>query len=358
MHDATPDLLSETSSAVTTAATTSTIAEAFKEKANRGPGGASLISWTDDEKRQMVDYARRHCLELEQLNLRNAYLKIQDATLPPDRRKNAENPNVQCWLRYESKKPIGAPHTPNYDAIRKERAMSGDKPLPPSRLPKAEREARIAAKNAAPIAKLNGAAPPIEAHQPPASIPTPAAIPAPIPAAPQPAPLESRVSDVIDAPAPRTLGEQIAEAAGTFLGSFLAKALRHEPLHDALRGLMATIVGKEHVHEDQQPLPAHSFKSSSNVLRKPKVLIAGLKGHQMRVINEECKEAFELRFWHTDQSLDALRRTASECDIAVGFVNFLPHTADAIMKSRAAKFVRHTGGLDTLKSKLMGLHHH
>jgi hypothetical protein len=312
------------------------------------------VAWTESEVRTVAEYARKHAVHKQYKTGTERLAAVQKATLREDRWHKPTDPNWQAWLNYEAAKPAGAPITTSYAHVNAERGglRSGE----PSTAKKVHAVAGklkvVAATPQAPTTPPRAWKNAVERPDKPQDHPQPKPQAEPqlaLPLEPRPQPAHDNIEPQ------RTLGEQLSELVGVFIGSALASALRYEPLHDALRGIAASVVGKQHILEDQLPLPAHSFASTPNPARKPRVLIAGLKGHQMTEMNNACKTMFELRFWHTDQSLDALRRTASECDIAVGFINFLSHAAEGVLQSRAQNYVRHAGGISTLKQRLSAL---
>ena len=85
-----------------------------------------------------------------------------------------------------------------------------------------------------------------------------------------------------------------------------------------------------------------------------RVLVAGLLPAQAEEVSQEFKGRLDLRFWGSNESHDLLRSAVRQCDVAIGMTDFMSHPADACMKSLAARYVRHSGGIKRLKDVLQG----
>jgi len=88
---------------------------------------------------------------------------------------------------------------------------------------------------------------------------------------------------------------------------------------------------------------------------RPAVLVAGLKGAQKAIIEAEFGNALNLRFYGSDESKDQLRTMAGAADVAVAVTDFLSHSHTDIMKARSANYVPTGGGMNTLRSTLIRL---
>jgi len=107
------------------------------------------------------------------------------------------------------------------------------------------------------------------------------------------------------------------------------------------------------------PLAAASQPTNVITLRHkdklPTVLVGGLKGHQITEISNTFKGKLDVVFWSSDRSLQELKQKAPHCEHAFGFINFISHAADAIMKARSPHYHQVSGGLDTLKKQMAKL---
>ena len=97
-------------------------------------------------------------------------------------------------------------------------------------------------------------------------------------------------------------------------------------------------------------LPLHTHRS-----HKKKLLIAGLLPSQAEKIKKSHGTQFDLRFWRSDESKDHLRSLAKTSDLSVGVTSFIGHPADAMLQANCQLYVRHPGGIKTLKTTLDGL---
>lgn len=88
---------------------------------------------------------------------------------------------------------------------------------------------------------------------------------------------------------------------------------------------------------------------------KPKVLIAGLLPAQAEEVKKDFGKILDLKFWRSDESKDQLRALSKNCQISVGMTNFMGHPADALLKDLSPKYIRHSGGIKTLKAALQEL---
>lgn len=88
---------------------------------------------------------------------------------------------------------------------------------------------------------------------------------------------------------------------------------------------------------------------------KPKVLIAGLLPAQAEEVKKDFSKLLDLKFWRSDESKDQLRALSKNCQVSVGMTNFMGHPADALLKDLSPRYIRHSGGIKTLKAALQEL---
>lgn len=160
----------------------------------------------------------------------------------------------------------------------------------------------------------------------------------PAPAAPAP------VVVIDDAPPPQSLADALIEAGAELVAGILS----HESVREALRGLVAVAVGREHVAQ----VEGAPWSTRTSL---PRIVVAGLKGSQLTEIQRELGDRADLRFWRSGQSTHQLRALSDEADAVVGMTGFISHSADAVMKSRAKRYVRCPGGISMLKGCLKEL---
>lgn len=90
-------------------------------------------------------------------------------------------------------------------------------------------------------------------------------------------------------------------------------------------------------------------------LTRRKVLIAGLLPAQAEELKRDFAQHLDLRFWSSDESKDQLRNMAKSLETAIGVTSFMSHPADAILKDLVPNYLRHRGGIKTLKTTLQSL---
>lgn len=87
--------------------------------------------------------------------------------------------------------------------------------------------------------------------------------------------------------------------------------------------------------------------------RKPRVIVVGLIQQQSSMINEEFKDSLDLRFVETNTSRSELSGKIQHADAVIGMVGFMNHSI-AAMCEKHANYTRISGGMDSLRSKLLG----
>jgi hypothetical protein len=149
-------------------------------------------------------------------------------------------------------------------------------------------------------------------------------------------------------PTVAALATALAERAHTEAVQFgvdvLVDILSSPAVRAAIQGLAQVAVGKAEVAQTTST----EVWPQNLALPTVKVLVAGLKGHQITVVHDRFKDRFNLRFWETGKSSQQLRNDAERADYAIGFTKFLSHSAEAICKAKAAHFIRHHGGVSGL----------
>jgi hypothetical protein len=83
-----------------------------------------------------------------------------------------------------------------------------------------------------------------------------------------------------------------------------------------------------------------------------KILVAGLIGPQIDIVLKKFGALADLRFWQSSESLAQLKRQAKSCAYVIGVTNFMPHSAEGILKDSGSVYVRHPGGVSKLKDTL------
>jgi hypothetical protein len=145
-----------------------------------------------------------------------------------------------------------------------------------------------------------------------------------------------------------TLGEILVDHAVEAGASVLAGILTHETVREALRGLVATAIGKQaEVAKD----PAADWDAGI-VGTQPRVLVAGINDHMISVISDEFSGKLNLRFWKQNTSIQWLKSMSKKADIAIAVTGFMSHSAVGTLVGNAPKAIRHIGGFTQLKQRL------
>lgn len=154
------------------------------------------------------------------------------------------------------------------------------------------------------------------------------------------------------APSPAT--PPLSAVLANEIAPFLASLLSHPQVQAALTPLLERLLPGG-TYGRPLPTPVSPPHISVAYPPRPKLLIAGLLNSQAEEIKKDYAKLFDLRFWCSDESKEHLRTLAKNSEIAVGVTNFIGHPADALLKSLSPHYVRHSGGVKTLKATLAGL---
>lgn len=94
-----------------------------------------------------------------------------------------------------------------------------------------------------------------------------------------------------------------------------------------------------------------------NTVRKPAVLVVGLKGSQKTEIQRDYGGCLDLRFIGSDESKDQLRAMTEKAETTVIMSDFISHSHEDIVKARSKHYIKRSGGLTQLRDALAGLTH-
>lgn len=87
--------------------------------------------------------------------------------------------------------------------------------------------------------------------------------------------------------------------------------------------------------------------------RKLKVGIVGLLGGQKQIIMKDFADALDLKFFETTKSkTKQFESGVSQCDVAIGMVNFINHGVEPVIRNAGVPYIQVRGGMSTLKDKL------
>lgn len=156
------------------------------------------------------------------------------------------------------------------------------------------------------------------------------------------------VEQLPQAPAPSSSSE-LATLLTAFLVPVLVNALEDPRVVEAFSKLIQPAEP-----DTKRTGPSYSQRQSPSVT-KARVLVAGLLPSQAEEVRKSFSQVLDLRFWNTDESKEHLRALSRNCEIAVGVTNFLSHPADSLLKDLSPKYIRHSGGVKTLKATLQEL---
>lgn len=282
-----------------------------KNKAKAAPAATRRVFWKPHEQDIIVKRSAELIFKGERGSPLQAMMAAQEV-LPEDRRR----PNLQ---------QVGAAKMPWFHpALQKELAKLKQK------AEKAEKEAQAAAQAAAapvePVAApthLNG-----NAH---------AAV----------EPVQHHVATEIGQAFLNLRAMLVDELASVFVEAAL-KAIgstqfgeQQVALQDAVNGAPRRIV----------------FKRPNGAVRKPGILIAGIKDSQRNEIIRDYGQHFDLRFISIDQSKDQLRSMAEGAETTIAMTDHLSHSHVDIVKARSPNPIYSPGGLTQLRETLAGLAH-
>ena len=87
--------------------------------------------------------------------------------------------------------------------------------------------------------------------------------------------------------------------------------------------------------------------------RQMKVAIVGLLGGQKQLIQKEFGPEFDLRFFETTKAKSKqFESGVSQCDVAIGMVNFINHGVEPVIRNAGVPYVQIKGGMSSLRDKL------
>lgn len=87
-------------------------------------------------------------------------------------------------------------------------------------------------------------------------------------------------------------------------------------------------------------------------VRKPRVLILGLKPQQRAIMQHEYQHDLDLRFVEQDTNPALVKQKAGDCDLIIGMVGQHNHSYTHAAEATNVEFQRVAGGLDNLRFKL------
>ena len=151
----------------------------------------------------------------------------------------------------------------------------------------------------------------------------------------------------IPAPAPVEAKEMVSDALRPILVDWLAGIFK-----EALVSAVREIAGAEHKFATISMTPSKLETVLNGVLKKPSVLVAGLRGAQKQVIIAEFGHVIDLRFYESDKSKDQLRAMAEQADVSIAFTDFLSHSHCDIMEARSKQYIAAGGGMTQLKDTI------
>jgi hypothetical protein len=291
---------------------------ATSEKAAKTP---KHIYWTRDEKAAIANKAGQLLVSLEASGPRDALLKAQKLVLPANRQRDiAAMTMVKDWFP---------------DALQQARVVAQRER--DEAIIKAQAEAAAAA--AAPAAEP--AAPAAEPDQAPTAAPV---------AALAPSPIAGPVASIFNSSMWLNLRSQLVNEIAGIVSE------------GVLRGLEAVKLGgaqpaqaPQGVSEESTMRPHVPFVRESRPPKNPSVLVVGLKGGQVPLIEADFGAKLDLRFCGAHESKDQLRSMVDKADTTVAFVDFLSHSHTDIIKARTHHYVESHGGMTSLREKLAQL---
>jgi len=97
------------------------------------------------------------------------------------------------------------------------------------------------------------------------------------------------------------------------------------------------------------------FQRAPSPARKPSLLVVGLKTNWRTLIEEQFRNQFDLRFYSTDESKDALRTRVSAAETVIAMTDHISHSIYESTKHRAVNLIHQAGGVNQLRETLSGL---
>jgi hypothetical protein len=126
----------------------------------------------------------------------------------------------------------------------------------------------------------------------------------------------------------------------------------------ALKAIGSTQFGEQHVRlTDAGSEHQRIVFQRTPTVRKPGILVVGLKGAQKSEIIRDYSARFDLRFIGSDESKDQLRAMTEKAETTVVMTDFISHSHEDIVKARSPNYVRSPGGMTQLRETLASLAH-
>jgi len=277
------------------------------------------IYWTREEKAAIATKAGQLIVNLEASGARDALLKAQKLVLPPQRQRDiAAMTVIRDWYPEALEQAKVVAQRERDEAIIKAQAQA-------------------AAAAAEPTAPAAG----------PAAVATLEPMPAPALA---PSPIASPVASIFNSGLWVNLRSQLVNEIASIVSE------------GVMRGLEAVKLGApqpaQHAPQDASTdaqAPHVPFVRESRPPKPPSVLVVGLKGGQVPLIEADFGAKLDLRFCGAHESKDQLRAMVDKADTTVAFVDFLSHSHTDIIKHRTHHYIESHGGMTSLRQKLAQL---
>ena len=189
-----------------------------------------------------------------------------------------------------------------------------------------------------------------------------------------PPPVAVQVTTTNEAPAwARTLSLQVSEqnnatvtlmeavAQSTVQNAALLKAIERIgiDLSAKIAALQESVdtpmVADLHIPETVQHKPVLTLAPPVVPLRK--IAIIGLLAAQKQVIEREFSQAFDIRFYETDDAKGrAFSDAVSRCEAALLMISFINHSIESAVKATGTRIIKAPGGMSSLRDKLTELY--
>lgn len=150
--------------------------------------------------------------------------------------------------------------------------------------------------------------------------------------------LTRAIAKAITSPA---FAQTLSEVLGRTASAPSATAARLErPAHDP--------------YDPHAPMPDRPANPPRNAprARLPRILVAGLLPSQISEVRRAFHGRADLRFWKSSDAAALLRKQCESVDAGVGWVRFMGHSAEAILKSKAPTYVPANGGITQLTDRI------
>ncbi len=221
----------------------------------------------------------------------------------------------------------------------------------------------------APAPKLAAVATPLSMSLPVSAPPAAAPSSNPSPAEP-PAPSQAAAASALDL---------LAQAAGAFLRDVLASPQAQSAVHGLIQNSLMPLVRQAVAQAIEEQLggpsptaaPASPANGSATAASTPplgasvpsrpepktKVLVVGLLGSQQQDIRADFGSRLDLRFLTQDDSSTRMEQHARNCDLTIGMVGYMGHSAEKHLKKASSDYRRCNGTLGDLRRMLSSLAH-